>query len=63
MYMCLLEYKCITCKQDPTETGKVIRSAENGVTGGCEPLCRCWELNKVLCKSSKLLTAESSLQL
>ena len=36
-----------------------IRSPETGVTDGCEPLCRYWELNQE--KKPVLLTTELSL--
>lgn len=37
---------------------------QHGVTGRCEPSCRCWELNKDFCftRTTVLLTIEASLQ-
>lgn len=33
--------------------GEGLRSPGTGITGGCLSLHRCWELNSVLCESSK----------
>lgn len=55
-------YVCVPhAFQVPVEAKKEgIGSPETGVTDGCEPLCRCWELNPDPL-SELPLTAESSL--
>lgn len=49
---------CVQCPWEPEES---LRSPGTEVTDGCEPLCRCWESNLVLYKSSQCsLTVEPS---
>lgn len=42
-------HACACCLQRP----EGVRFPGIGVTGDCEQTCGCWELNSVLCKSSK----------
>ena len=62
--LCLHAYKGTTfihCSWRPEEG---VGSPETGVTGGCEPLCGCWELNPgPLQEQQGLLSTEPLLQL
>ena len=54
-------FACIGTHVWRSEEG--IRSPETGVTGGCEPPCRCWEPNSgPLQEQQMLLTAKPSFQ-
>lgn len=62
MYVCLHIWVCTICVPCPCRTGTGIWSPRNGVTGGCDLSCWCWELNPGLLLKQVLLTIEMSLQ-
>jgi hypothetical protein len=42
---CLCACLCTTCVQFLRRPAEGVRYPGTGVTDGCEPPCRCWELN------------------
>ena len=59
LHVCLFNM----CVSHAHEADEGIRGPGTEVTGSCEPLCECWELNLGLCKGNRvLLSSESSLQ-